>query len=432
MNIYIAISIICSFCTTYTLYRYYKLFFAPSHLSAIAEKLCYFILFLINISAYLIINIPLVTLLSNIATRFLITYLYPGKLRHRIFLSLSFCIIATLFETAVFFLFIHTPIHIGLTNQQSLIQSSAPIFSTVFLYLFVLIFGRIKKQNPQIKLPLAHWLLLLVIPLVSFYLILLIMSFEDADPKTVALCCILALIINFVAFYFYEVVTAYAISKMEKQREEEKNRYYLRQLETMETFSESMRSFRHDLKNHTIAMQAYLKNKQYDALEAYLSNTFIEEALSEENIHCGNTVVDSILNFKIHEAGNKGITLEAKVSIPPQLHISDSDLTVILGNLLDNAIEAVEPLTEERVIQLTISYQKGNLILSVKNPYKGELLKKGDRWITSKKDKDLHGYGLSNVKHVVDKNGGTMRIQTEQQIFSVTMMLYDTNTDESH
>ena len=116
MNIYIVISIICSFCTAYTLYRYYKLFFDPSHLSAIAEKLCYFILFLINISAYLVINIPLVTLLSNIATRFLITYLYPGKLRHRIFLSLSFCIIATLFETAVFFLFIHTPIHIGLTN----------------------------------------------------------------------------------------------------------------------------------------------------------------------------------------------------------------------------------------------------------------------------------------------------------------------------
>ncbi len=158
MNIYIAISIICFFCTTYTLYRYYRLFFSPSHLSAMAEKLYYFILFLINISAYLVINIPLVTLLSNIATRFLITYLYPGKLRHRIFLSLSFCIIATLFETAVFFLFIHTPIHIGLTNQQTLNQSSVSgLFYGIFLFVCFnsRSYKKTKSPNQAAAYPLA-------------------------------------------------------------------------------------------------------------------------------------------------------------------------------------------------------------------------------------------------------------------------------------
>ena len=419
-----------SFFNVYILHRFNRSFFGTCITPRYIELGSYFFIFLSNTIISLWINIPIVILLCNVIGYYLLTYNYQCDQKHRVFLPLIYICITTLAELIIFFLSTYTPIQISEINSYNF--AFGPVFSAILSYAIVKILIALKSSSAQIKLPLAHWLLLLVIPLVSFYLILLIMSFEDADPKTVALCCILALIINFVAFYFYEVVTAYAISKMEKQREEEKNRYYLRQLETMEAFSESMRSFRHDLKNHTIAMQPYLKNKQYDALEAYLSNTFIEKALSEESIHCGNTVIDSILNFKIHEAGNKGITLEAKVSIPPQLHISDSDLTVILGNLLDNAIEAVEPLTEERVIQLTISYQKGNLILSVKNPYKGELLKKGDRWITSKKDKDLHGYGLSNVKHFVDKNGGTMRIQTEQQIFSVTMMLYDTNTDESH
>ena len=419
-----------SFFNVYILHRFNRSFFGTCITPRYIELGSYFFIFLSNTIISLWINIPIVILLCNVIGYYLLTYNYQGDQKHRVFLPLIYICITTLAELIIFFLSTYTPIQISEINSYNF--AFGPVFSAILSYAIVKILIALKSSSAQIKLPLTHWLLLLVIPLVSFYLILLIMSFEDANPKTVALCCILALIINFVAFYFYEVVTAYAISKMEKQREEEKNRYYLRQLETMEAFSESMRSFKHDLKNHTIAMQAYLKNKQYDALEAYLSNTFIEKALSEESIHCGNTVIDSILNFKIHEAGNKGITLEAKVSIPPQLHISDSDLTVILGNLLDNAIEAVEPLTEERVIQLTISYQKGNLILSVKNPYKGELLKKGDRWITSKKDKDLHGYGLSNVKHIVDKNGGTMRIQTEQQIFSVTMMLYDTNTDESH
>ena len=419
-----------SFFNVYILHRFNRSFFGTCITPRYIELGSYFFIFLSNTIISLWINIPIVILLCNVIGYYLLTYNYQCDQKHRVFLPLIYICITTLAELIIFFLSTYTPIQISEINSYNF--AFGPVFSAILSYAIVKILIALKSSSAQIKLPLTHWLLLLVIPLVSFYLILLIMSFEDADPKTVALCCILALIINFVAFYFYEVVTAYAISKMEKQREEEKNRYYLRQLETMEAFSESMRSFRHDLKNHTIAMQAYLKNKQYDALETYLSDTFIEKALSEESIHCGNTVIDSILNFKIHEAGNKGITLEAKVSIPPQLHISDSDLTVILGNLLDNAIEAVEPLTEERVIQLTISYQKGNLILSVKNPYKGELLKKGDRWITSKKDKDLHGYGLSNVKHIVDKNGGTMRIQTEQQIFSVTMMLYDTNTDESH
>lgn len=419
-----------SFFNVYILHRFNRSFFGTCITPRYIELGSYFFIFLSNTIISLWINIPIVILLCNVIGYYLLTYNYQCDQKHRVFLPLIYICITTLAELIIFFLSTYTPIQISEINSYNF--AFGPVFSAILSYAIVKILIALKSSSAQIKLPLTHWLLLLVIPLVSFYLILLIMSFEDADPKTVALCCILALIINFVAFYFYEVVTAYAISKMEKQREEEKNRYYLRQLETMEAFSESMRSFRHDLKNHTITMQAYLKNKQYDALETYLSDTFIEKALSEESIHCGNTVIDSILNFKIHEAGNKGITLEAKVSIPPQLHISDSDLTVILGNLLDNAIEAVEPLTEERVIQLTISYQKGNLILSVKNPYKGELLKKGDRWITSKKDKDLHGYGLSNVKHIVDKNGGTMRIQTEQQIFSVTMMLYDTNTDESH
>lgn len=419
-----------SFFNVYILHRFNRSFFETSITPRYIELGSYFFIFLSNTIISLWINIPIVILLCNVIGYYLLTYNYQCDQKHRIFLPLIYICIATLAELIIFFLSTYTPIQISETNPYNF--AFGPVFSTILSYVIVEILVVLKSSSSQIKLPLTHWLLLLVIPLVSFYLILLIMTFEDANPKTVALCCILALIINFVAFYFYEVVTAYAVNKMEKQREEEKNRYYLRQLETMEAFSESMRSFRHDLKNHTIAMQAYLKNKQYDALEAYLTDTFIEKALSEESIHCGNTVVDSILNFKMYEAGNKGITLEAKVSIPPQLHISDSDLTVILGNLLDNAIEAVEPLTQERVIRLKISYQKGQLILSVKNPYKGELLKKGDQFITSKKDKELHGYGLSNVKHVVDKNGGTMRIQTEQQIFSVTMMLYDTNTDESH
>lgn len=425
MNIYIAVSLICSFLATIILCRYYRLFFGSSRISAAAEMICYFVLFLINTVVYLKINIPLIILSVNIVTRFLITYLYDGKLRHRILLSLFFCIIAALIEAAVVFLFTYTPIRIDAANQYSLIHIFGPVFSTVFLALFVLILSRIKRQNTRIKLPFFHWILLLVIPLVSFYLILIIMSFEEANPRIVAVCCGLALILNFVAFYFYEIVVAFAVNKMEKQREEEKNRYYLRQLETMETFSESMRSFRHDLKNHTIAMKALLEKGQYDELKFYFEGTFVERALSDDSIHCGNTVIDSILNYKRQEAAKKEIALKADVSVPVRLEIPSSDLAVILGNLLDNAVEAAAPLTGERFVDVILSYKKGCLYLSVRNPYAGSILKSGDRILTTKKDREFHGCGLNNVKNIVDKNCGTMQIRTGNQLFVVDLMLFD-------
>lgn len=122
MNIYIAVSLICSFLATIILCRYYRLFFGSSRISAAAEMICYFVLFLINTVVYLKINIPLIILSVNIVTRFLITYLYDGKLRHRILLSLFFCIIAALIEAAVVFLFTYTPIRIDAANQYSLIH----------------------------------------------------------------------------------------------------------------------------------------------------------------------------------------------------------------------------------------------------------------------------------------------------------------------
>lgn len=425
MNIYIAVSLICSLLVTFILYRYYRLFLGKPRCSFVIEIVSYLILFFINAVVYLKVNIPLITLSSNIVSRFLITYLYPGKLKHRIFLSLSFCIIAALIESIAVFLFTYTPIHIDATNEYSLIHISGPVFATIFLALFVLILDRIKGKNTQIKLPFIHWILLLVIPLASFYLMLIIMNFEESDTKTVAVCCGLALMINFVAFYFYEVVVAYAVNRMEKQREEEKNRYYLQQLETMEAFYESMRSFRHDLKNHAIAMKALLAKGQYDELASYFSGTFLEKALSDEGIHCGNTIIDSILNFKKQEAVSKGISLETELSVPSALHLPDSDLAVILGNLLDNAVEAAEKLRENRVIQVVLSYQKGCLCISVKNPYEGMILKSGDRILTTKKDKENHGYGLGSVKNIVAKNGGTMRIDEKNQRFSVDVMLFD-------
>lgn len=423
VNFYSGALVLYALLNVYVLYYFYRSFFEINVTSRYTELGSYLFVFLLNLVVSLWINIPMVTLVVNAVAYYLLTYNYCSDQKHRIFLPLLYLCIVALTESFVVFLSTHTSIQITGENDYNSILG--PIFSSVFLYVVVKIICDLKSSTTQIKLPFIHWILLLVIPLASFYLMLIIMNFEESDTKTVAVCCGLALMINFVAFYFYEVVVAYAVNRMEKQREEEKNRYYLRQLETMEAFYESMRSFRHDLKNHAIAMKALLAKGQYDELASYFSGTFLEKALSDEGIHCGNTIIDSILNFKKQEAVSKGISLETELSVPSALHLPDSDLAVILGNLLDNAVEAAEKLRENRVIQVVLSYQKGCLCISVKNPYEGMILKSGDRILTTKKDKENHGYGLGSVKNIVAKNGGTMRIDEKNQRFSVDVMLFD-------
>ena len=216
----------------------------------------------------------MVTLTANMIGRYLLTYNYEGRQKNRIILSLFYCLVAALIELIVVLLSTHGPIHIDQGNSYSLIYIYGPIFTTVFMYLFVFILGHRESAGSQIKLPLVHWLFLLIIPVASFYMILMILSLDMLDTRSVAVCCFLALLINLAAFYLYDMIVAYASGKIEKQQIEQENAYYSHQLEIMDSFLSTMRGFRHDLKNHVIAMDVFIAKKQYQELEVYFHETF--------------------------------------------------------------------------------------------------------------------------------------------------------------
>lgn len=99
-------------------------------------------------------------------------------------------------------------------------------------------------------------------------------------------------------------------------------------------------------------------------------------------------------------------------------------MTIILGNLLDNAIEASSKVEENPYINVKLKYDKGRLFLQVANPYAGELIEKSGKFITTKADKDNHGIGLESVKKVIQKYSGTMSVDYDDNIFSVVILMY--------
>ena len=244
------------------------------------------------------------------------------------------------------------------------------------------------------------------------------------DTRSVAVCCFLALLINLAAFYLYDMIVAYASGKIEKQQIEQENAYYSHQLEIMDSFLSTMRGFRHDLKNHVIAMDVFIAKKQYQELEVYFHETFSSRFLENEVIFSGNTTIDSILNYKFHEAKNRGIRFDIHLAIPEKLEISNRDCVIILGNLLDNAIEAAEKVPEPRTVDLDITWEKGCLYITVVNPYIGEMHFKNGLPVTTKADTASHGIGLINVKEAVERNHGAIRFEDKDHICKTEVVLF--------
>lgn len=179
-----------------------------------------------------------------------------------------------------------------------------------------------------------------------------------------------------------------------------------------------MRGWRHDYHNHLQSFKSYLAQGQVEELGDYLNELEAELDSIDTLVKSGNTMVDAILNSKLSLARKHEIDLNVKVAVLAALPISDVDLCVILGNLMDNAIEACRQIPlGERWLRLYLDTQGEQLYLSIQNAAK-EILDFNERNYISTKRGD-HGLGLKRVSLLVEKYQGFLNLQNEPGIFAV-------------
>lgn len=138
----------------------------------------------------------------------------------------------------------------------------------------------------------------------------------------------------------------------------------------------------------------------------------------------GNILIDGILNLKLQESERKGIKTELELNVPGKVNITSLDMSVILGNLLDNAINAATKAPVEKRITTIIKYKKSRLIIQVSNSYNGQLNYKGNDLATTDTDKENHGIGIKNIKSTLDKYNGEMELEHTENTFTVTLFMY--------
>lgn len=194
-----------------------------------------------------------------------------------------------------------------------------------------------------------------------------------------------------------------------------------KQVREIQNMYRQIRGWRHDYRNHINNMKIQLSQENYDGLSDYLNELADDLDTVDTVIKTGNVMADAILNSKLNVAKKMNVRLNVKANVPETLPMSDVELCSVLGNMLDNAIEACGTLPEEeRFMRVYIGKLKGQLYLSVQNSA-GVVRKEKGSYLSTKEGE--HGYGLFRIDRVAKKYGGFVNRQNEEGVFATEIMI---------
>lgn len=222
------------------------------------------------------------------------------------------------------------------------------------------------------------------------------------------------LYINIVIFLYVERVKEVGEIKKQNELAEQQYNSKLEYFEQVKDDQEMTRALWHDIKKYLNTMNELMNQNEIEHAKECITQVTDLFGNIGNVVDVGNTVVSAVLNHSVQKARRLDIVTELDIRVQPDMNISSADLSVIMGNTFDNAIEACGRLTgDKRKISCQMVQKNRILFYEIKNPFVKE--------DTPKADQKLHGFGLKNVKRSIDKYKGTMIIDSAGDEFKVTV-----------
>ena len=264
-----------------------------------------------------------------------------------------------------------------------------------------------------------------IVPLCSIAIILFLIYTEVCREVGIAAVSIGLLVINFFMLYLYNQSLYFVLKKYEAEMLEQKVQIYSNQLSIIMESERRTKALEHDLKHHINELKAFAQKYEVREISCYVQQ--MEEFMCnpEEAVASGNVEIDSVLNYMLQRAREELTEVDVNVILPENIKHS-FDINVLLGNLLENAIEAARQ-SDRKVLYVDISLKKGIMKIQIDNSFRtvNMLQENGGKiFFSTKKRKEQHGIGLKNVKKIVESYQGDMDIEIAEDIFSVKTCLY--------
>ncbi len=423
LSTYNIIYLISNFFSIFIIQRFADIFFSKRDRHKILSVFAYLLYFLVTSLTYFKLDIPIVAICINWLSILGIFFTYESTLQKRIIYTtyiIAFMLFPELVIGAITGYF-----HFSIFEEGSYSSEIGLITTKIVTYIEALLFSNFKSNKDTRSVSTSLWISTIIIPLSTLAYECMFVSNDNLTKNKVIASVIMLFLINVTAFYLYNSLSKSYVQQSKLSILETENALYSKQCEIMQTSTEELQAFRHDMNNQFIALSQLLTSKKYEDAEAQLSKL---SYLTKNKIiysTSGNVIIDGLINYKLQNAINDNIKVKTEIAIPVQLQIDTTDIVAILGNLIDNALSALQDVSaEKRYLTLKIVFSQKRLIIRTSNPYCGDIMCKNGKIVTSKKAHDLHGYGLNNIAKAVDKYKGYMEIDYSDNIFTVDIIMY--------
>jgi len=401
--------------------RFMKVFFESHKASPIIIFFSYSLYLVATSAAFLFLNVPIVSLLINTVALFVIMLCYESKLPKKLLAVV--CVYFYIFVVDIFILVAFGYFQFSPWEILGYDQTLGFVINATLMYLGSVLaqnFKNLRKNNPASPM---FWVSAIVIPLSSIFVAVLIMSTSDLPQIWIVLAITVIFAINLLTFYLHDWLSEAYAHKLESLLNSQEKEFYYTQAKLMYESLENIKSFRHDIKNHLSVLRNYSTHSKFEKINEYLDSLLECVGETETFSETGNIAFDSIVNYKLKKLKDMGTNLAVKVNIPAELDIETSDVVAIMGNLLDNAIEGLEKVSNKK-LSLEIVYSKGKMIISTTNAFDGNV-KLDERQKVASINQDVgRGYGLKNILKAVEKYEGQMEVDYSDTEFSVKLLMY--------
>lgn len=246
----------------------------------------------------------------------------------------------------------------------------------------------------------------------------IIVEFYKQTADIVWIIWLLLLICALCIMSFWLAYGAYQ-GKQQKKRSEYLRKQMNVQQQTYKHQYENIRKVRktqHDMKHRLVVIEQLLIEKDYERAQSY-TKEFLAELDAVKEFKYGDNTLSTLLLIKEETARERGVRMEINAEAINTTRVSEMDLTMIVGNLLDNAIEAAEKVEDHPEVYVIIK-TKSVLYISVKNRVKDtDIIKTGKPDYTTKENTLLHGFGIACIRELVDRNGGRLDMEASDGWF---------------
>ena len=368
-------------------------------------------------------------IVTIITTLFAVAQIYEGKFWNKCIFTIAFNAIWMLIET------ISGNILLTYCCEFTDLQALGTLGSFTSKIVFMIAITALKRvfTKDEIKeLPVRYSFMLVLIPIGSIYIMnnIFMLGYKLHSNRAniqSAVTAVILLGVNVLVFYIY-------IKLADDLQLRRMTSVYEQQLDLCERHQQErelsilrLRDMRHNMKNNLVSILAYAENGDNEKIIRFVNEIMEEGGIKTSTVtNSGNIVIDSLIGYWYVEAKKVGIDFSVNLNIPMEMPFRGADICLILGNLLENAVEAAQKAEGKKYIRLHMKYDKNNLLLFVENNYKGVLIKTKDKRLKSTKtDAENHGVGLSSVYRIAAKYHGVVTIDDDvANRFLIRVVLY--------